>query len=274
MDSNQPTSARWAVKLFQHKSFAVVVAIAGAAALAFIVSCATVDRVVMAPPMIPGAKYVGMESCATCHEKEVQNFKLSAHARLHLRDAEDDGVTQLGCEACHGPGSLHVEAGGGKGVAVINPSKDPSACMQCHLEKAAEFRLPHRHPVLEGRMSCTSCHDPHGEDAKLPAGMFVARVNDQCAQCHREQARPRVFEHEALREGCTTCHAVHGSINEKLLVERDNNLCLKCHGEIGATGQVPIGARNHAAFLARGTCYSAGCHTAMHGSDLNPHLRY
>jgi predicted CXXCH cytochrome family protein len=127
-------------------------------------------------------------------------------------------------------------------------------------------------------MSCNDCHDPHGRDIKLAQGMFVGRVNESCAQCHREQARPHVYEHEALREGCTTCHNVHGSINEKMLVERDNNLCLKCHAQVAAPGtaarSVFIGKRDHTAFLAQGTCFSAGCHTAIHGSNLNPHLRY
>lgn len=267
-------SKRWHVKIFQSKSALLLGAIALAGTLAFIISCATVERVVVAPPMIPGAKYVGMETCATCHEKEVKDFKLTQHARIEL-PGEGERVEGQGCEACHGPGSLHVDAGGGKGKFIVNSGKKPEACFQCHLDKNAEFSLPHHHPLKEGKMTCADCHDPHGEDIHAPAGKFVARVNETCAQCHREQARPRVFEHEALREGCTTCHNVHGSINDKLLTERDNNLCLKCHGEMNATaGTVQIGERNHNSFLSRGTCFSAGCHTAMHGSDLNPHLRY
>src|SRR6185295_3873869 len=108
-------------------------------------------------------------------------------------------------ESCHGPGSLHVEAGGGRGVHIINPGKEPETCFQCHLEKSAEFSLAHHHPVKEGRMTCSNCHDAHGHDIKLAEGKHVGRVNESCASCHREQARPHVFEHEALREGCTTC---------------------------------------------------------------------
>lgn len=93
-------------------------------------------------------------------------------------------------------------------------------------------------------------------------------------QCHREQARPRVFQHEAMREGCVTCHNPHGSINDKLLTERDNNLCLKCHGQIAAPGLIEMGSQLHNTFLGRGTCWSAGCHPAVHGSDINSHLRY
>jgi predicted CXXCH cytochrome family protein len=253
----------------------------GCALAVFIISCATLDHVVVAPPMIPGAKYVGMDQCALCHEKEVKNFKLTAHARIRI-EGEGARVEGQGCESCHGAGSLHVDAGGGKGKFIINPAKSPEACFQCHLDKKAEFSLQYHHPVNEGRMSCTDCHDPHGEDINKPKGLWLARVNDVCASCHREQTRPHVFEHEALREGCTTCHNVHGSINPKMLTERDNNLCLKCHAQVaaaGSPGTVFIGKMPHAGFaptefLQRGTCFSAGCHTAVHGSDVNSHLRY
>jgi predicted CXXCH cytochrome family protein len=106
----------------------------------------------------------------------------------------------------------------------------------------------------------------------------MARQNEACAGCHREQTRPVVFEHEAMREGCTTCHNPHGSVNQKLLVERDANLCLKCHAQIHAAGagagQIFIGKENHTFYLRQGTCWSAGCHNAIHGSNVSPKLRY
>ena len=86
-------------------------------------------------------------------------------------------------------------------------------------------------------MSCVQCHDPHGGDILKPkGGLAMARQNESCAQCHREQTRPFVFEHEALREGCAVCHNPHGSINEKMLVESDPNLCLRCHAQVQAPG--------------------------------------
>ena len=44
---------------------------------------------------------------------------------------------------------------------IINPRKSPETCFQCHLEVRAGFQLPHHHPVLEGKMSCSDCHKPH-----------------------------------------------------------------------------------------------------------------
>ncbi len=240
------------------------------------VSCETIEQTMMTPPVIEGATYVGVETCAACHLETVKNYKYTAHAKIEIA-GEHERFSGQSCEACHGPGSLHVEAEGRGGKFIINPGKNPQACFQCHLEMQASFQLPHHHPVSDGKMSCSDCHDPHGANIFQPKGVMVTKVNDTCAHCHREQARPHVYEHEALREGCTVCHQVHGSINDKMLTERDNNLCLKCHAQVaahGTTGSISIGGSDHTTRLGQGTCFSAGCHTAMHGSDINPHFRY
>jgi predicted CXXCH cytochrome family protein len=106
----------------------------------------------------------------------------------------------------------------------------------------------------------------------------MSRRNESCAPCHGEQTRPVVFEHPALREGCVICHNPHGSLNRKLLTQSDPNLCLRCHAQApgpgAAGGQTYIGNINHTSFLKMGTCWTAGCHTAVHGSNVDVHLRY
>ena len=217
------------------------------------------------------AEYVGMETCAGCHQKQYEAFKHSTHSRIMI-PGDTDKVGVQGCETCHGPGSLHAEAGGGRGVGgIINPRKDPSRCFTCHLDKKAEFRLPYHHPVMEGKMSCADCHNAHGEDVRPWSATSMKDVNEACYKCHKDQRGPFVWEHEALREGCATCHKVHGSIHEKMLVARDANLCLRCHTQVGFP---TIGKSSHATRLSQGTCFSAGCHTAVHGSNFDDHLRY
>ncbi len=223
--------------------------------------------------MIPDADYVGMDSCAFCHEQIVESYGLTVHSRIRFAPGEDL-TGNPSCESCHGPGSLHMEAGGGRGVSIIDPTENPEACFQCHRGKEAEFHLQNHHPLIEGRMDCMNCHASHGRDAFSPEGRRMMEPNGTCRQCHREQARPHVYTHEALRDGCTMCHRPHGSINDKLLIERDNNLCLKCHAQIMPAGQIVIGTFDHTDLSSEGTCWSAGCHTAVHGSNINPHLRY
>jgi predicted CXXCH cytochrome family protein len=218
-----------------------------------------------------GATYVGMETCATCHEEQVRSFKLSPHARLVQKGTENEAQ---GCETCHGPGSKHAENGGGKGNAIINPKKDPTICFTCHMEKKMEFRLPSHHPVLEGKMSCVDCHDLHGSDAKPWTATSMEGVNEVCFKCHRDKQGPYVFEHPAMREGCTACHKVHGSINDKMLQVRDMNLCLKCHSEPANSGNAfTVSADSHSSRPARGTCWSTGCHSDVHGSNFQRHLK-
>jgi predicted CXXCH cytochrome family protein len=241
-------------------------------------SCSTIERTIVAPPMIEGATFVGNKACYECHTNITRIFPSSPHARIHT-----PGVAmkdQTGCESCHGPGSKHIAAGGGRGRFILNPGKDPNTCLVCHLQTHAEFSLPQRHPVLEGKLNCVQCHDPHGAEIMKAAGtgLAMARLNQTCGQCHREQAKPHVYEHEAMREGCTACHVPHGSVNAKMLIERDLNLCLKCHAQVqGApAGQVVIGTVNHTTFgfLNHGACWSGGCHSAIHGSNVSPNFHY
>lgn len=218
-------------------------------------------------PAMKDATFVGTETCAACHDKEFKEYKLSTHARIGIGESED---AVHGCETCHGPGSVHAENGGGKDN-ILNPRRQPELCFNCHTDKKAEFRLPYRHPVMEGKMSCSDCHSAHGTDIRPWTATSLSDVNETCFKCHKEQRGPFVWEHEAVNEGCTTCHKVHGSIHEKMLIARDNNACLRCHAQMDFP---VIGKSNHGTRLSQGTCFSGGCHTAVHGSNFDDHLRY
>jgi len=254
-----------------------------------VISCRSVNRSVVLLPNVPGAKYVGSRECEVCHDEIYRNFQTADHARLIT---EGPNALEAGCESCHGPASLHVESGGDVLPPYsFRPGRPqttsyggrlmPSAartvetvCFECHGDVRGQFNLPDHHPVPEGKMSCTDCHSPHKGSIHIAGGTALLSENEGCLRCHDAQRGPYVFEHEALREGCTTCHTPHGSINARLLKVRDANLCLKCHFQQVSGGRILIGGSDHTLRLQQGTCWTAGCHEAVHGSRVNSSLRF
>jgi predicted CXXCH cytochrome family protein len=239
-----------------------------------LVSCMVADRTVVAPPKIAGATYVGSQKCSQCHEEVTGHFTDATHAKLALKDAKG---LDIGCESCHGPASLHVKVGGSKDT-IVNPSKSPETCFTCHLDKRGEFNLPHAHPVLAGRMSCNDCHNPHKGHVVARSGADgLEAQNETCTKCHSAQKGPYLFKHNAMVEGCTVCHNPHGTVNQKMLVARDSNLCLQCHLEhpaVAGNGTILAGGADHVSRMQNGTCWSAGCHEDVHGSNASKAMRY
>jgi len=241
-------------------------------------ACVRTTRTLVAPPMIAGAEFVGSQDCADCHSDLAEHFVTATHSMLQPRG---ENARSIGCESCHGAGSLHVESGGERGT-IINPRRSSETCFQCHVDKRGEFALPYSHPLTGGplelgsrQVSCADCHEPHAGPAISAGGTSPGSLNETCIGCHPAQRGPHVFEHEALREGCTVCHRPHGSPNDKLLTERNATLCLKCHfQEQVAADEILIGGRDHSSLLTRGACWSAGCHEAVHGSNVNSSLRF
>jgi predicted CXXCH cytochrome family protein len=254
------------------------------------ISCSTLTRQAVVLPDVPGAKYIGSAECEQCHEDRCREFKTADHARLI---AQGKNGLDAGCESCHGPCSLHSDSGGetkppysftvGRPQPVGLSGRYPietaraveTVCYRCHADVRGQFNLPNHHPVPEGRITCIQCHPPHKGLAFAGGSTQLRSQEENCLQCHPAQQGPYVFEHEAMREGCTACHTPHGSVNVKLLTERNSNLCLKCHFQRVVDGTtILIGGVDHTARLGQGACWSAGCHEAVHGSRVNPSLRF
>jgi predicted CXXCH cytochrome family protein len=255
-----------------------------------VISCSTVHRSVVVLPNVPGASYVGSDQCDLCHDNIYKDFVATAdHARLM---AQGTNALDAGCESCHGPCSQHVESGGsvlppytfasgraetssyGARLAMEPARSEETICYQCHTDVRSQFQLPFHHPVPEGHMACTDCHNPHKGSIFLGGGTSQLSLNEMCLHCHPAQRGPFVFEHEAMHEGCVTCHNPHGSINAKLLKVRDSNLCLRCHFQQIQNGRIYIGGSDHTLRLQEGTCWTAGCHEGVHGSQVSPSLRF
>jgi predicted CXXCH cytochrome family protein len=256
--------------------------------LVAVISCRTVNRSVVMLPKVPGAEYIGSKECQQCHPDIYQGFATADHARLI---AEGPNALNAGCESCHGPASLHAQSGGevkppygftsgrpqtisyGAREAIGHARETETLCFQCHNDVRGKFSLPSHHPVPEGKLSCTDCHSPH-KGSIYRGGAALLAENEKCLRCHSEQRGPYVFEHEASREGCTICHTAHGSVNAKLLTVRDANLCVKCHFQQVRGGRLLFGGSEHTLRVQQGTCWTAGCHEAVHGSRVNSSLRF
>ena len=225
------------------------------------------EPVVLSPPSIPGAEYVGAEICGECHETEHKYFELSDHASVAVAITDEDAEAgeAEACETCHGPGSLHVEGMGDKSSIIKVGSE---TCFSCHLDIKGKFQLQHHHPVPEGFMSCVDCHNMHGSDVRATGGESLLMQDDKCFRCHKEKRGPFVFEHDAMREGCQVCHNPHGSISDKLLVAGQTTTCLRCHWEIAFNQSTTLGNVIHASFSIGQGEECIDHHRAPHGSNI------
>ena len=156
------------------------------------------------------------------------------------------GKTQKGkfdCENCHGPGSAHVKAGGGRGVGGIisfrpedqsrTADENNAICLTCHQRGDRTYWSGSTHET-RGLM-CTNCHTVMKQVSRK-FQIKTAFEPDTCFQCHKDR-RAQLFRtsHMPLREGkmvCSDCHNPHGSATEAMLRENSiNDTCYKCHAE-------------------------------------------
>ena len=196
-----------------------------------------------AKPINPeDATYVGSQVCTGCHANQSARFGQTVMGKIFLKNPRN-AQEKAGCETCHGPGSAHVTAGGGRGVggmisfraddASRTAEENNAICLSCH-EKGR--RTLWRGSTHETRgLACTNCHTimtnvtPKFQLAKLTE-------IDTCFQCHKNK-RAEIWRssHMPIREGkmtCSSCHNPHGTYGEALLNEATvNDNCYKCHAE-------------------------------------------
>lgn len=111
-------------------------------------------------PAIEGAEYINDdELCLTCHQVYTETFQQNVHRGLH-----QEGQS---CEACHGPGSRHVEARGQEpgllwNFRTMEPAQAAEVCLTCHEQNACSPGSQWRSSVhAHAGLSCTACHTAH-----------------------------------------------------------------------------------------------------------------
>jgi DmsE family decaheme c-type cytochrome len=182
------------------------------------------------------ATYVGSNVCLGCHTPWLDAFSKTLMGRLFKQG-------KLQCESCHGPGSAHVKAGGGRGVGgIISFRKEDTSrtaeennaiCLGCHEKGDRTYWSGSTHETRG--LACTNCHTIMKEVSRKHQ-LKTAFEPDTCFQCHKDR-RAQLFRsaHMPMREGkivCSDCHNPHGSFTEALLRENSiNDTCYKCHAE-------------------------------------------
>jgi DmsE family decaheme c-type cytochrome len=192
------------------------------------------------PPSPPpagaaGAQYVGAEVCQACHDEIYKKFNASPHWITTQETKMTHGAH--GCESCHGPGSVHVEAGGDKTKIFTflgaKPEDVTQRCLTCHA-KGLEQQHFEQSVHNENGITCTNCHSIHHSRLEYLA---VSKQPALCFSCHAEQRSDfqKPFHHR-VEEGlikCSDCHNAHGTTGERQLrsTPAQDAVCFKCHSE-------------------------------------------
>lgn len=187
------------------------------------------------------------QACLVCHGTDIRagRWLATPHARAGK-----------GCGDCH---ESHVTA---PGPYQLREETVTELCLSCHPAQEGDFHMESHHPVLEERMECTDCHDPH--EADLATESLLKSGDDLCLKCHLDKRGPFIFEHQTAldedEDSCLTCHRAHGSPNRNLQQYFGRATCLQCHQDIHF---------DPAHRTRPQECWTAGCHSAFHGSNVN-----
>ncbi|BBF92406.1 hypothetical protein BLTE_10910 [Blastochloris tepida] len=195
-----------------------------------------------APDDPEGRYYVGSKPCETCHARLFDEFEETVMGR-NIKSGKVTPQGKMECESCHGPGSGHVNGGGGRETGHIRSFRktDPrfsvadanAACLTCHQKGEQTYWSGSTHENRD--VACVDCHtvmrktSPRFQLAK-------ATVMDTCFQCHKDRrAQSLRTAHMPVREGkitCADCHNPHGSATEAMLKgDTVNDTCYTCHAE-------------------------------------------
>lgn len=204
------------------------------------------------------------QACLTCHASD-RHMAFWESGRHKKNDVSCDS-----CHTIHEPKNTPLR----KDNPTISPfvtttrQLEHETCTTCHKQIRSQLLKASHHPIIEGKVKCSSCHNPHG--AMTHAMIKNESVNQLCTSCHADKRGPYMQEHPPVEENCLSCHNSHGSNHAKLLNERMPNLCQDCHdwsrhpGTYYSGNQGWDAATPNTRLVAR-SCLN--CHTNIHGNN-------
>jgi len=173
----------------------------------------TADFLALLSPEQKTAKYIGDKECAKCHGGETDPTK--HYAQWQQTKHASKGV---GCESCHGPGSLHKDHNDKTAILTLPGSGSPKVCAQCHGPIMDQYNFSAHKEYVDSPVSsaatsaastkssrCIACHSGLFRATVYDQGKDVADfTDDQLMQIAKDTIS--TAPHTA---NCATCHDPH-----------------------------------------------------------------
>lgn len=178
------------------------------------------------------AAYVGTETCLECHDEMGAGFSASLHSKAWESSGD---FKENSCEACHGPGSLHIDDPSIETIVTFGKdsmqeaSAQSALCLNCH-SGSEELALWDMGKHAKRDVSCTSCHSAHAGYSPLAA------MPETCYSCHINiKVEANMASRHPIKEGkvsCSDCHNPHGTLSKADIRDESlNQLCYQCHAD-------------------------------------------
>lgn len=179
--------------------------------------------------------------CAGCHTSGVA---LVDEGDGYALESFDGAPVEpfVGCESCHGDGSIHRRDASRRATNIVNPARmdgdgQVQVCARCHAATSSEdhpfARAPGWPVTSEGRLPQPGTLAEHATpDRHTLAGLGVSAVfADQAGDLAVSPHRTGDLGYEG---SCSDCHVAHGSAHPADLRTEPlaHELCTDCHSEL------------------------------------------
>lgn len=206
------------------------------------------------------------ERCMSCHNgvSEAEPFTDGRFTSL---------AEGIGCESCHGPGALHVEArtedpepADSVDATIVNPKwldldLRLDVCQQCHLSADVS--------ILREGETATSYRP--GRPLAAHRALFApadADPNEVSVISHAERMMASACFQESAAMDCVTCHNPHAAVPS---VETFSETCRSCHDTSALQARMPTEALRQQHAVDQ-TCVS--CHMPKVEASDAPHASF